>query len=59
MKQPSSECTQRTLNLTVTNGDGTTTDNIKLVIEATDTVDDVVSKLSKKKSLAYQPFVIQ
>jgi flagellar hook-associated protein 2 len=47
---------QSTLNLMVTNGDGTTTDNIELVIEATDTVDDVLSKLSKKTELGISAF---
>ena len=47
--------TPRTLKLTVTNGDGTTKD-IEVAIESTDTVDDVLSKLSKTKELGISAF---
>ncbi|MGM0876466.1 MAG: flagellar hook-associated protein 2 [Bacillota bacterium] len=48
--------TQKTLDLTITNGDGTTANNVQLVIEATDTVDEVLSKLSTNTELGISAF---
>ncbi|WP_226670809.1 flagellar hook-associated protein 2 [Metabacillus litoralis] len=47
---------QRTLDLSVTKGDGSTSNNIQIVIEENDTLENVISKLSNNKDLGISVF---
>lgn len=48
--------TARTISLSVTNGDGTTNNNVTIDIAAADTLDDVISAINNKKELGISVF---